>query len=462
MTPDRRSIRGGDHFEVSTAWLEALTPADRERLRELGHVRFRGPVQSVIQARQHRVGRWAIGGSTFVLEHALALPLVVAMAVYSDHGLLGSFDEASTHEAQMDRREETICDLLALLLCREARRIAARQIYGCFETHTSREEVIRGRVDWSRSFGAPKAAGIVCEYHNRTSDVLENQVILAALKRLGTWRLDSTVARRLVAEQEHVWTTICSDIPITSDSFALLTRRRNRMNAHYRTALSVARLVLDSVRDLAEGFGEDELQSLWLDVPNVFERFVAELLRRAAAEIGMTTEIQRTNRSALVDALGSPYRSIRPDLVFIRDGKAVAVVDMKAKPRYATSTTTGEPLERISTGDIFQLLFYAREAGRSASSRVPAFIVAPTLEESCRISPKNLEVHWRSPELGSAASLVLCPLDVKGVLRLLKKGELASRVVSSELPALARVLKMDSIHRVVAPASVDLGATMTR
>lgn len=453
MTSDRKLVRAGELFEVPTSWLDTLGRADRAALHELGYQRFRGPQQSLIQARQHRVGRFVIGGVTFVLEHPISLPLVLAMATYVDGGVIESFEESSLHGARVGREDDALSDLLALLLCREARNIAARQIYGCYELRSSKEQVLRGRVNWSRSFGGPSVAGMVCDYHDRSTDVLENQVVLAALKRVVSWRLESALARRMVAEQVHVWTGVCSQQSITALSFEQLAQRRNRMNGHYHTALAVSRLVLDGARGLQETLGGDDLQSLWLDVPGVFERFVSELLRRAAVELGATTEIQRTNRSALVDASGGPYRAIRPDLVLKRAGHVLAVVDMKAKPQYATGTSTGLPQERISTADIFQLLFYSAEAGKSnGGARVPAFIVAPSLEGGLCIAPRHLQVQWASPELGGTASLVLCPLSVKRVLGALRDGKPAHRVVAAELPALGAALLDTAADQTIAHA----------
>ena len=436
-----RSVKCGEHFTVSPSWFDALTAIERSALSDLAEVRTANSETVVLQAKRNRAGRFCVGGYEFSLLHSIPLRSIIAMSLYVDSGTVDRYIFDDAHSANLTNADHSVADLIAALLAGEAARIARAHLYAHYDPTSSVEQTLRGSVDWSRSLGRPAALGLHCVYFERTMDVLENRIVTAALVRLRTWHLHSDAVRRLVAEQSYLWQGVCASVDIDRVALDQIDGRRNRLNAHYATALGISKLVLTETRGLGGASGTDLLQSIWLDVPSTFERFVVELLRRATISLSIQVEAQPTNKTALLDADGKTYRRVRPDVVLRRQGKAVAVVDMKAKPQYAPTTDDGEPKTKVTTSDIFQLLFYAQEAQKSAGGlSVPAFIVAPALGPTTQLARRYRQVRWRSPELDSEASLRVCAVDVDAVLSALASGEGEWSIVQAVLPHLARTI----------------------
>lgn len=130
-----------------------------------------------------------------------------------------------------------------------------------------------------------------------------------------------------------------------------------------------------------------------------------------------STRIRRRTRGVLwvvdpqrplTDPEGVTYRSIRPDIELLVDGTPVAVIDAKFKPQYVASQGT----EKVSTADIYQLLFYqARAAQRSGGRVVHGAIAAAQIEADSPPDEWPREVVWRhegTPE--HRVSVIAIPL----------------------------------------------------
>ena len=232
------TVLAGETFAVENEWFDNLDAQDRVALDELARVRYQSDESTLLQTRQHRVGLFGIGGRSFVLRHRIPLQLVLAMAFYADGRSLRAFDKADLRGAGVDKDDVPLSDLLAMLLAREAQSVASGSIYARYERKSDQIQVLRGRVLWEKSFASPGQLGLPCEFHERTTDVLENQVVLAALARARTWRLHSLDVQRLVSEQSHVWASVCSSQAISDEHLNRLEARSNRLNEHYRTVLS--------------------------------------------------------------------------------------------------------------------------------------------------------------------------------------------------------------------------------
>ncbi len=173
------------------------------------------------------------------------------------------------------------------------------------------------------------------------------------------------------------------DIPITP------------LNAHYRPALALARLILKSgAVELAAG--KVESASFLIDMNQVFEDFVVVGLREA---LGLTeyTFPQEARGRELWLAAGQNVR-LKPDISWWQDSRCIFVGDAK----YKRTTAHG-----AQNHDIYQALAYAVAAGLTSALLIYAHDeqerVAPAVYDiphaNKRIEVSVLDLHGSRAEL---------------------------------------------------------------
>jgi 5-methylcytosine-specific restriction enzyme subunit McrC len=228
----------------------------------------------------------------------------------------------------------------AAFYARTLEHIAARGLFRAYRTEEEWIPSLRGRLDLTAQFRRPGIAiPVPCRYDEFTADVVENQVLKAALMRLT--RLSGVPAevhrrlRRLRSFFDEV-----SDIkpdPIVVDRLHI-----HRLNQRYVPALRLAQLVLRDLT-LADQRGERAAASFLINMNDLFQDFVTLRLRRLLR--------RRLDVEAEPDVYLGHGRKVRmaPDLVFSRHGEAVFVGDTKYK-------LLGDQLGR--GGDYYQMLAY--------------------------------------------------------------------------------------------------------
>lgn len=140
--------------------------------------------------------------------------------------------------------------------------------------------VLRGRPDFVGSFPWDDSGQTVvtCRYHELTCDVLDNQLVRAALERATL--MDVTVrTRRRLLEHRQAWAELASLRPMGREEFAAARTRYTRLSEHYRLAHNLAELIVLGQRP-AELFADAPTPTggLSLNMAWLFERFVARLL----------------------------------------------------------------------------------------------------------------------------------------------------------------------------------------
>lgn len=240
-------------------------------------------------------------------------------------------------------------DLLATIaeaFVRAARRALER---GPLQGYVERDERllgVRGRIAMARQISAQAGLPLPVEvtYDDWSPDVVENRLLAGACRVLlgmsGLPAATRSGLRRVGAGLADV----SAEPPSPSPSEV----RWTRLNAHYRPAVTLARVVLrgatleDRIASRARG------ASFLVDMNKVFEDIVGRGLREALTPAGFTVRLQAT------DWLDGERRiKIIPDVVVSRGEEVVAVVDAKYK------ALDGPP----STGDAYQAVAYATRYG---------------------------------------------------------------------------------------------------
>ena len=220
---------------------------------------------------------------------------------------------------------ETTGDLLPALvsfLARTTETTLARGLYHSYREQRDRLTALRGRVDVARQFSQP---GVVvptaCRFTEFTADLVENSYLKAAVSRsLRVAGVQPVDRRRLM--QHLVTLEEVSDVRHHHRDHNRVVF--TRLNAHYKPALRLARLVLANLT-LQDVVGQTQASSFMLDMNELFERFVTERLRRA---LRGRLEVKDQHRDRL-DHGGTV--AIKPDLVFRAGGSPTFVADVKYK-----------------------------------------------------------------------------------------------------------------------------------
>ena len=195
--------------------------------------------------------------------------LVKMLAFLGHFSLLKQLDR----DAPFLENDCDLFDLIALLLARECNRVAQRGPLADYEYQRDELALLRGRLDAKaqaiRKFG--RVDTLVCEFDERVTDVPENRWLLRAL-RVARRRVEQQAVRDHVGRALGTWEEVCTD----DSSEALPKPEFSRANAHYRSALSLAYLILDgtTASDLLTS-GKVGGFSFMLSMPRLFEDFVA-------------------------------------------------------------------------------------------------------------------------------------------------------------------------------------------
>ena len=426
--------------------LREFSPPERHQLTRLVQVlETRGRRVRIRRNREHRVGRVHLGDTVVTIPPPFDPAVFIDFFLYASGRKMEDFLRRRTAEteARLRRRDDPFLVLLAGVLVDAAEQIVATRVARGYEPVIERSRTISGRPLWGRDFGHHPAEGITCRYFVLSTDNLLNRLVSAGIRQAASILRDTPMAS-VANTQRFIWRSIADQSYVTPHDFDLGERRITRLTEPYRDALAISRALLYGF-SLENPFAgrSTRLQVLEFSLPELFERFLSRLLSEASVNLGLRVHIQAEDRHAIVDAEGTIYRRVRPDIVVFRGSQPVAVVDAKFKPHY-TRTQRGKrvpPKNRVSNADIYQMFFYqARIRARYRLERSPrAIIVAPLLQQAAEIvESERRTALWQTEELGSPEfGLSLVPLPVVSVVRSIQdgRGGLAVLESASELAA---------------------------
>lgn len=288
------------------------------------------------------IGALEIGDLSVVIRPKLDISRVLYLASYA----LGAFE---LREERFDFEEtDTPVEALALALEAAARRAFARGLLHGYRTEEEALHTVRGRIlvaeQIRRRFGVP--VPIEVRYDEFTEDILANRLVKAAAGLLGRMHIRSARARnglRWISAMLGNVTPVQfapSDVPaVTFD----------RLNAHYREVVSLARLILRHWAFEAERGGVRAAGFL-MNMNTVFQEFVTEALREElrVAEHTLCSDRELTGQRRI--HLDQARRvELKPDLTWWDGPTCTFVGDAKYK------NVTGE---RVPNADLYQLLAY--------------------------------------------------------------------------------------------------------
>ena len=245
-----------------------------------------------------------------------------------------------------------------------------------------------------RRFGIPLPVEV--RYDEFTDDILLNRLVKAAAHRLGRLGLRTREARGGVA-----WVAeSLSDVSLVAyPRNAVPEVRFNRLNEHYRSVATLARLVLrHGAFEAARG--KVRASGFLMDMNQVFQEFVTVALREA---LGVSVRVFGEQSISSLDKEG--LVALKPDLTWRDGSRCTFVGDVKYK-----RLDDGVP-----NADLYQLLAYATAVDLPGGLLIYAHGEREPATHTVRHSGRRLEV---------------AALDLSGSLdgTLARVGDLAQRI----------------------------------
>jgi len=303
-----------------------------------------------------------------------------------------------------------LIDLLALLLA-EAAEVILRG--GILADYVEREDellVLRGRLlgdqQVMRRFG--QIDRLVCRFDEHEQDIVENQLLSAALGRCST-RVTHESVRRRVRRLLAVFQEVCRTDELDLDALRHYGIAYHRLNDHYRDAHALAWLLLDGLgtRDLLAS-GKTRCFAFLIDMNRLFEMFVFRLVDQLLAGTGLHLHYQRGDRSIIVNAsTNQPYARVVPDLLIeATDPTMRARVAVDAKYKLYDQ-------RKLDSGDVYQSFLYAYAFSGAGAQAVPAALL---LYPSSTRSSQAVRLRVRSAQTSADAEILALGFSIPEAL----------------------------------------------
>lgn len=297
------------------------------------------------------VGRLGLGNLSIVVEPKIPLSSLLFMLAYA----VGAKPWRSVATVGVER---DLLEAIALVFGQELTSAFSRGLVRDYRVTHASLPLLRGRVRMHeqvrRWFG--RMPPVECEYDEFTEDILENRLILAALRRLRHVPIRNAQARSQLRRAEEELSGVAAvDLRGEAADQVVFTRLNDRL----RRAVGLSRLILDSFSVTLSEKSSIRSWGFLLDVAPVFELFVLTALRDALR--GSPVNVPASKGSRYLDQANQ--LRVAPDLLFLAGAVSVAVGDVKYKR--TVSDAAKEP-------DVYQVLAYMRAFGTA-----DAFLVYP-------------------------------------------------------------------------------------
>ena len=319
--------------------------------------------------------------------------------------------------ATLEASGDSLLELFVLLFVEATERVLRR---GLLSGYVEREDdlpIVRGRILGDRQvlerFG--QLDRIICRFDELEHDVIENQLLTAAL-RVASPRVTSVALQRRISRLRGVLEPIC-DTDQLNLAGARATVTYSRLNAHYETAHQFGWLLFDAlgIDDLFVP-GEARSFSFLLNMNQLFERFVSRVVEQILPATRYRVTSQSPFKSVVWNVTSQrPYTSIIPDVVVERRGESDCRVAIDAK--YKLYDERG-----FDQSDIYQTFLYAFALGATSSGGVPTSLL---LYPATADEPRHTRLRIRRLSGGVGADIVSIGLPVAALLNELTSGATA-------------------------------------
>jgi len=256
-----------------------------------------------------------------------------------------------------DAHVHTLDDLLEWIAIELSNAVLRRLGHGLYRAYVDEAEelvVVRGRIDLRRALQHPWRVALPCEFQELTTNITDNQILLAGLLA-SSYTVRKAVTLSML--RKSWWLCLRSGVtPRAVSAGDCIDRTYNRLNSDYERLHWLCYFVLSGTVPTHEA-GPAKLQAFVIQMPELFERFVAVWLMR-----NLPSPMRCERQMHL--PLDSHLEFVADLVITGADKHPIAVLDTKYK-------IAQEP----EAADIEQVVAYAQHLGCHE-----AILIYPTRE----------------------------------------------------------------------------------
>lgn len=259
--------------------------------------------------------------------------------------------------ADINLQKHTLLDIFILDFCQQFNK---QLVQGALRQYISREEnlgVLKGKLLSHMQFRHNLAhkERLYCQYDELSEDIFINQTIKYTL-RLLLPNARSAQVKNQVIQLIYAFDEV-SDIQVTAADVDRLTLSRNEKR--YEEILRLCSIFIQSLNPGASA-GDQRIFSLMFNMNQLFEAWVAAILKPLAFKRGWTLKVQGPKRYLAYRAdLDRHVFQMKPDISFLdRSNNTVLIVDSKWKLLAPDEAKLG-----VSQADVYQMQAYGNRYG---------------------------------------------------------------------------------------------------
>jgi 5-methylcytosine-specific restriction enzyme subunit McrC len=333
-----------------------------------------------------RVGVVRVGDTELWLLPKVTIGRLLYLASYGQTGRKSyqwRDDEVDLGEA------EGLVPAMARLFVKQASRAFHDGVLQGYREYEEALYLLRGRLragDQARRHpGQPLPVEV--RYDDLTADILENRILLTAIRRLsGLPAVPPTVQRELVQ-----LTTRLPSVAELPAGQPVPQVQPTRLNVRYDAALRLATIVLQD-NSVEHRTGDARVTGFLLDMHQVFQDYLVAVLRERLGPLGGVVTAQ--HQEILAQHEDQPV-VLKPDVVWRRHHAWSAVIDAKYKAT-GDHGTTGTRLRDVTRvvlqADLYQMFTYCKVLGLSRGHLVHVDPLVPR-RQTLRIADVEIEIH---------------------------------------------------------------------
>jgi len=246
--------------------------------------------------------------------------------------------------------EQGFVDLLALSLLQEVRTLVRQGLLKRYQPKQEQLSSPRGRIDLREVINRPRQTQLYCQYYDLTEQHVLNQIVAEGLRLSAGIVQSASLQSDLLSTAKRYFGTL-PRVDLNGTTLTAAQAVLDRQSRHYARLLRLIALVTQG-SGVGLATGSVSVGGFLLDMNRVFERFLTRYLQ-AHTPLGMKV-ISQDSRADVFAYLNNPQRwrqpAIRPDFVFLHDGKTCAVGDAKYQDHIRKPPDTQE---------LYQLVTYA-------------------------------------------------------------------------------------------------------
>lgn len=252
---------------------------------------------------------------------------------------------------QLDQANQSILEVLIRLYCDLLWEAVHKGMVRRYESRQDNLVVLRGRLNVAQQLrhNLARPDRLHCTFDEFTADNALNRALKAALRVLFRFARTESAIKSL-AELLFCFDAV-ADVPVSVIRWEQVTT--DRLSERYAPLIRMARLFVEgSTPDLTAGAGDGF--AVLFDMNQLFEEYIGKQVQRIATLRGLAARLQGPKRHLALREGGAPCFELRPDIVVMKHGNPMVVIDTKWK---RLKSQAGR--EDISTSDLYQMFAYA-------------------------------------------------------------------------------------------------------